>query len=158
PPAASAPGWWRRASPPRARRRRAAKAPTACSAQQAMRASAGFRQWWSRTSIDPLLRCRARRRERIVVEDRRQPLLGFGDAPALAPRIVLDLVPLDLAAPEIVAVGVAEIEPAHRGARPHREALGEPDADAALPVKKVEQRGLLAVVGLRRIARRRAYA
>ena len=39
---------------------------------------------------------------RIVVEDRRQPALGLRDAPALAPRIVLDLVALDLADAEIV--------------------------------------------------------
>src|SRR5450759_3229579 len=44
-----------------------------------------------------------------VVQDRRQPALGFRHAPALALRIVLDLVALDLADAEIETFGVAEI-------------------------------------------------
>ena len=52
---------------------------------------------------------RRRGRPRIVVQDRREPTLGFGDAPALAFGVVLDLVALDLADAEIAAVGVAEI-------------------------------------------------
>src|SRR5215510_3129328 len=100
------------------------------------------------------LRRSARLCQRIVVEDRGEPLLGLLDAPALAARIVLDLVALDLADPEIVALRVAEIEPAHRGARPHREALGELDADAVLTIKETEQLAFLGVGGLRRIAGR----
>src|SRR4030095_14571672 len=51
-----------------------------------------------------------------------------------------------------------EIESAYGGARPHREALGELDADATLAVEQAEQLALLGVVGLRRIARRRTDA
>src|SRR5882672_6089446 len=104
------------------------------------------------------LRRRSCRRERIIIEDGRQPLLGFLDAPAFALGIILDLVALDLADAEIVAFRVAEIEAAHGGARPHRKALGELDADAALDVEQAEQRLLLGVVGLRRIPRRRPDA
>ena len=53
---------------------------------------------------------------------------------------------------------MAEIEPAHRGARPHRKALGQLDANVALGFEQIEQRCLLAVLGLRRIAGRRADA
>src|SRR5262249_49425163 len=102
--------------------------------------------------MDRLFRRRSRGRQRIVVEHRREPALGLLDAPALARRVISDLVALDLADAEVMALGVAEIEPAHRGARPHREALGELDADPALAVEQREQRRLLAVVGLRGIA------
>src|SRR5262245_23364149 len=89
---------------------------------------------------------------RIVVEDRREPLLGLGHPPSLALRIILDLIALDLAAAEIAALGMAEVEPAHRGGRPHGEALGEAHADASLAVEQTEQSCLLAVIGLRRIS------
>src|SRR5215470_4271825 len=65
-----------------------------------------------------------RRRMRIVIEDRREPALAFGDRPALAPRIILDLVALDLADAEIGALRMAEIKPAHGRTRPHCEAFG----------------------------------
>src|SRR3569833_506871 len=94
---------------------------------------------------------------RIVVQDRRQPAFTLRHAPALAAGIVFDLVALDLADAEVVAVRVAEIEPAHRGAWPHREALGQRDADP-LAAKQREQRALLGVIRLRRIARRRTNA
>src|SRR5262245_60725808 len=112
----------------------------------------------NRAAARASLRRGARGDERVVVEHRREPFLRFGDGPALARGIVLDLVALDLADAEIVAVGMAEIEPADRRARPHGEALGEPDPDAALGVEQREQRRLLAVVGLRRITWRRADA
>src|SRR6266478_9846082 len=57
-----------------------------------------------------LLRRRSRRCQRIVVEHRREPAFRLSDGPALALGIVLDLVALDLAAAEIVALGVAQIE------------------------------------------------
>src|SRR5947209_409719 len=103
-----------------------------------------------------LLRRRSRCRQRIVIEDRREPSLRLGDGPALAARIVLDLVALNLADAEIMAVGMAEIEPADGRAGPHGKALGQLDADAALGLEQVEHRRLLAVVGLGRIAGRRA--
>src|SRR3954447_7146283 len=104
------------------------------------------------------LRSRPCRRQRIVVKDGRQPLLGLLDAPAFALGVVFDLIALDLADAEIVALRVAEIEAAHGSAGPHRETLGQLDADAALDVEQAEQRLLLSVVGLRRIARRRSDA
>jgi hypothetical protein len=51
-------------------------------------------------------------------------------APALARRVVFHLIALDLADAEVMRVRVAEVEPAHRRARPHREALGQLHADA----------------------------
>src|SRR5262249_46673585 len=75
-----------------------------------------------------LLRRLLRPRRRIVVQHRRQPSLRLLRRPALAPRVVLDLVALDLADTEIVALRVAEVEAAYRGAGPHGEALGELDA------------------------------
>src|SRR5262245_13440349 len=99
----------------------------------------------------------AREAERIVVQHRREPALRLRDAPALARRIVLDLVALDLADAEVVRVRVAEVETGHGRARPHREALGQLHADA-LATDQGEQRGLLGMIGLRRVARRRTDA
>ena len=76
---------------------------------------------------------RLRGERRVVVEHRREPPLGFLGAPALAPGVVLDLIALDLADAEIVALRVAEIEAAHRGAGPHGEALGERHAGRRSP-------------------------
>ena len=53
-------------------------------------------------------------RGRVVVQDRRQPALRLADGPALAARIVLDLVALDLRDAEIMRVGMREIEAATR--------------------------------------------
>src|SRR5437660_12495112 len=105
-----------------------------------------------------LLRRRSRRNQRVIVECRREPLLRLGHAPALARGVVLDLIALDLADAEIMALGMAEVEPAHGSARPHGEALGELEADAPLAVEQRKQARLLAVVGLRGIAGRRANA
>src|SRR5713101_6944095 len=105
-----------------------------------------------------LLRRGSRRGNRVVVEHRGEPPFRFGHRPALALGVILDLVALDLADAEIVALGVAEIEPAHRRARPHREAFRELDPDPPLAVEQREQGGLLAVIGLRRITRRRTDA
>src|SRR5690348_16924370 len=79
----------------------------------------------------------AGRLARIVIQDRRQPALALGDAPTLAPGIILDLVALDLADAEIGALRMAEIEPAHRRARPHGVALSQFDADA-LGLEQIE--------------------
>ena len=95
---------------------------------------------------------------RNVIQHRRQPAFGLGDAPALARGVVLDLVALDLADAEIEAFGMAEIKPRHRRARPHRIALGQLDAGGVLGIEQREQRRLFGVVGLRGIARRRANA
>src|SRR5260221_13034765 len=101
---------------------------------------------------------RSRRNHGAIVEPGREPLLRLGHAPALARGVVLDLIALDLADAEIVALGMAEVEPAHGSARPHGEALGELEADPPLTVEQRKQARLLAVVGLRGIAGRRADA
>src|SRR5207248_10063036 len=85
----------------------------------------------------PSLRRRLRQRRRIVVENRRQPSLAFGERLVLASRVILDLIALDLADAEIMTVRMTEIEAAHRGARPHREAFGQFDAGR---VRGIEQR------------------
>src|SRR6202012_5773066 len=78
-------------------------------------------------------------RQRIVIENRREPLLGFGDAPVLAQRVILDLIALNLADAEIGSLGMAEIKPAHRSAGPHRKAFGELDAGCLLGAEQREQ-------------------
>src|SRR5207302_10380933 len=92
--------------------------------------------------VTRLLRCLARKAQRIVVEHRREPALSFRHAPTLARRIVLDLIALDLADAEVMRFGVTEIEAADRGARPHREAFGQRHTDP-LAVDQLEQRTLL---------------
>src|SRR5260370_5713656 len=73
----------------------------------------------------------------IVVEHGGEPFFRFLRAPALAPRVILDLIPFDLADAEIVALRVAEIEPAHLGARRHGEALRELTASRGLTVGEI---------------------
>src|SRR5690606_38548499 len=51
----------------------------------------------------------ARRRLRIVDEDGRQPALGRLNVPALAGRVIPDLIAVDLPDAEIVAARMAEI-------------------------------------------------
>src|SRR5665213_158754 len=92
-------------------------------------------------------------RDRVVVEDRRQPALAFRHTPALALGVILDLVALDLTDAEIMTLRVAEIEPGDCRARPHGEALGQLDADA-LAVEQFEQRALFSVIRLGGIAGR----
>src|ERR1700733_9388782 len=48
---------------------------------------------------------------RDVVQDRREPAFGLLDAKALACGVVLDLIALDLADPEVETFRMAEIEP-----------------------------------------------
>ena len=128
-------------------------APRRCSPADAMRRS--FDRWAGvgRGLGAPRLILR-----RNVVQHRRQPALGLDHAPALARGVILDLIALDLADAEIGALGVAEIEPRYRRARPHREALGQLHAGGVLRIEQVEQRRLLGVIGLRGIARRGADA
>src|SRR5262245_40356744 len=91
---------------------------------------------------------------RVIVEDGRQPPFTFADGPVLPPCIVLDLSAFDLADAVIRALRMAEIEPAHGGAGPYRETFGKFHADA-LAIEQLEQRTLLDMVRLRRIAGRR---
>src|SRR5215203_1214957 len=106
----------------------------------------------------PSLRRGTGRGKRIIVEDRHQPFLRLVGRPAFALGVVLDLIALDLADAEIVAVGMAEIKSADGGTRPHRKTFGELDADLALAFEQIEQRALLGMVRLRRIAWRRPDA
>src|SRR5882724_265097 len=95
---------------------------------------------------------------RNVIQHRRQPALGLGHRHALARGIILDLVALDLADAEIETLGMGEIKPRHRRARPHCKALGQLHASRVLRIEQAEQRRLLGVIGLRGIAGRRADA
>src|SRR5215467_4237031 len=87
---------------------------------------------------DMLLRRGLRQHCRIVVEYRRQPSLALRERLVLAPRVIVDLIALDLAYAEIMTVRMAEIEAAYRGARPHREAFGQFDAGRVLGVEQRE--------------------
>src|SRR5271170_8027657 len=95
---------------------------------------------------------------RDVVQDRREPAFGLLDAKALARGVILDLIALDLADAEIEAFGMTEIKPGHGRAWPHRKAFGERHAGGVLGIEQPEQRRLLGVIGLRRIAGRGADA
>src|SRR5262249_19105734 len=94
---------------------------------------------------------------RVIVENGCQPPFTFADGPVLPPRVVLDLIAFDLADAEIRALRMAEIEPAHGGAGPHRETFGKLHPDA-LAVEQLKQRTLLGMVRLCRIAGRRPNA
>src|SRR6185369_7744027 len=85
---------------------------------------------------------RRRRRLSLVVEDRAQPALGGLQVPALAARVVGDLVLLDPADAEVVALGVGEVEAGDRRGRVHGEALGEVQPGRGLSVQQLEERGL----------------
>src|SRR5262249_11227245 len=88
----------------------------------------------------------------VVIQDWCQPALGLRDRPAFTPRVILDLIAFDLADAEVAGLGVAEIEPAYRRARPHGEAFGQLDADP-LAFEQAEQRSLLGMVWLGRVTR-----
>src|SRR5262249_56209514 len=64
------------------------------------------------SNIRELFRRCSRRDQRVIVEHRREPLLRLGHAPALARGVVLDLIALDLADAELLALGAAVTEPA----------------------------------------------
>jgi hypothetical protein len=55
-------------------------------------------------------RSRFAQRARIIIEHRRQPALRLLDRPAFTLGVVLDLVALDLADAEVVAVGMRQID------------------------------------------------
>src|SRR5579863_1254585 len=98
------------------------------------------------------------RLRRRIIEDRPEPALDLADFHALAPRVIFDLVALDLGDAEIMRVGMGDIEAGDRRAWPHRVALGQLHADFSLRVDEAEQRRLLGMVGLGGIAGRRADA
>src|SRR4029077_791052 len=90
--------------------------------------------------------------------DWRQPSLGFSERFVLTPRVIFNLIAFDVADTEVITLRVAEIEAAHRSARPHREALGQFHSDRALAAEEREQSAFLGVIRLRRITRRRTNA
>ena len=94
----------------------------------------------------------------LVDQVRGEPALRLGERHALPGRVVGQLVATDPADPEVVAVRVPQVVAGDRGARPHRERLGQPDAGPRLRLEQVEQRRLLGVVRAGRIAGRRADA
>src|SRR5262249_10575667 len=71
--------------------------------------------------------------------------------------IIFNLITFDLADAKISALRVAEIESTNRRAGPHGETLGQCHTNA-LALEQPEQRALLRVIGLRRIAGRWADA
>ena len=87
-------------------------------------------------------------------QQRRQPAFGFRHGPALALRVIGELVGLDPRDAEIMRVGMREIKSGNRGRRIDRVALGQRDAEL-LRIEQFEQCCFLGVVGLGRIARRR---
>src|SRR3954469_16259400 len=93
-----------------------------------------------------------------VAEVRREPLLRLVDRPALAPRVVLDLVAADPPQDEVPRLRVREVQAAHRRARPHGHALGQLDTGVRLGVEQVPDGLLLGVLRARGVARRRADA
>ena len=95
---------------------------------------------------------------RVGIEDRRQPAARLLERPALALRVVLELVGADLADAEVARIGVRDQDARDRGAGAHREAVGQRDPGARGGVEQLEQRALLGVVGLAAVAGRRADA
>src|SRR6266542_1223538 len=91
----------------------------------------------------------------LVVEIGGEPALGRGHVEPLPPRVVLDLVALDLADAEVLRLRVPEVVPAHGGAGEHGVALGQRDPRVGLGAEQVEERALFGMVGAGGIPRRR---
>ena len=66
----------------------------------------------------------------LVVEYRREPAFDLRDRHALAPRVILDLIALDLGDAEIMRAFMREIESADGGGRRHGETFGQLHAGA----------------------------
>src|SRR5882672_5464828 len=94
----------------------------------------------------------------IIAEIWRQPTLGFIQVNALADRVVLDLVEIDLAHREIVRVGVRKVEAADGRRRIHRKGFGETYTGVALHIEQPPERALFRVLGASRVSGRGAYA
>src|SRR5690606_15452502 len=95
---------------------------------------------------------------RPVIENGRKPALAFLKAHALTRGIIHDLIALDPSDAEIFSLRMTEIQPADGSPRPHGKTFGELYTRPFLGVEKIEQRSLLRVIPLRRIASRRAHA
>src|SRR3954451_23394621 len=90
---------------------------------------------------------------RAVAEVGREPSLRLLDRPALAPRIVLDLVAAEATQHEVPRLRVREVQAAHRRPRPHGHALGELDAGVDLGVEQLPDGPLLGVLRACGVAR-----
>src|SRR3954467_2725572 len=95
---------------------------------------------------------------RAVAEVGREPSLRLLDRPALAPRIVLDLVAAEATQHEVPRLRVREVQAAHRRPRPHGHALGELDAGVDLGVEQLPDDSLLGVLRACGVARSRPDA
>src|SRR5450759_4028000 len=94
----------------------------------------------------------------LVVQVGGEPARGFVHGPALATRVVLELVAADAADAEVVRLGAPEVEAGDRRRRQHRERLGEADPGARLGLEQREQRRLLGVFRAGRVAGGRSDA
>src|SRR5215210_140016 len=110
---------------------------------------------WTRPSASRSLRVRTLA---LVIEVGGEPALRGGDVHPLPPGIVLDLVALDLADPEVLGLRMPEVVAADRRRRIHGKALGQRDARVRFGAEQVEQQPLLRVIRTGRVARCRTNA
>src|SRR3954468_7995637 len=91
----------------------------------------------------------------VVVQVGSQPALHCCDVERFSPGIILHLVPLDLAHPEVLPLRPPEVVPADRSRREHGVALRQGDAGVLLGREQVEEGALFSMIGAGGIARRR---
>ncbi len=84
---------------------------------------------------------------RIVGQIRAQPTFGFREVHALAGRIVLDLVAIELADREIARCGMRKLQPADRRGRHHGLGFGQPNAGLGLDIEQFPEQVFFGVVG-----------
>src|ERR1039457_4169900 len=82
----------------------------------------------------------------FVIQVGAQPLLGLRGRPALAPGVVLDLVPAQVADAEVLGSGMVYVPAAPAAGGRHRAALRQADAGRGLRPKQLEKDGLFRVV------------
>src|SRR5947209_11842254 len=93
---------------------------------------------------------------RVVAEVGGQPALGFLQCPALALRVVGDLVLGHPSDHEVLRLRVREVPAADRGTGPHRHRLGQLDAGPRVDIHHLPERRLLGVLRAGRVAGGRA--
>src|SRR4051795_11139541 len=94
----------------------------------------------------------------LVAEVGGEPPLRLRHRPALALRVVLDLVVAEPAYHEVLRLRVGEVPTADRGAGPHRHRLRELDPRVLVHVEELPEGDLLGVLGTCRVARSGADA
>src|ERR1700758_4860894 len=75
----------------------------------------------------------------LVAQVGPQPAFDFFKRHSFALLVIQHLVPSDLSYSEIFCILMAEIEPTHRGAGPHRETLSQADHGILFGGKQVEK-------------------